>query len=91
MPYIARVCIELGTDISSYEKEKWHTIKSNNNIEYRWRFCNNHTYEVIAGVFNDKNTALQCSKQMYVTTFYSLIRGGFSIRNAGCSWRNGWM
>lgn len=85
MKYIAHVGIELSEDANTCEKGKWYHIKKVDSIEYRWRFCSDLTYEVIAGPFDNKNKALARAKQMYITLIYSLLKGGFGISDAGCN------
>ena len=83
MSYIAHAAIKLKNDESPNEKNKWHIIKQNKGIQYQWKFCENHTYHVIAGIFDDPYMALNCAKQVFVTMFYSFAKGGFEIENAG--------
>ena len=85
MPYVAHAAIQLANNECPNEKNVWHFIKQNNSIEYRWKFCNDYTYHVIAGVFGNANDALQCAKQLYVSLFYELVWNGIQITNAGCS------
>ena len=85
MKYIAHAGVELSEDANTCEKGKWYHIKKVDSIEYRWRFCSDLTYEVIAGVFNDKNEALACAKQVYITLIYSLLKGGLGVFDAGCN------
>ena len=84
MPYVAHAAIQLANDVRPKEKNVWHFIKQNDSIEYRWKFCNDFTYHVIAGVYRNAIDALQCAKQLYVSLFYELLWGGFSIADAGC-------
>ena len=84
MPYVAHVGIRLKEDANTYKKDEWHQIKTVNGIEYRWRLKQNLTYEVISGLFVDRNDALIQAKQIYVTLLYSLIKGGFTIDVSGC-------
>lgn len=86
MPYIAHAGIQLSIDTNSYEKGKWYYIKTVDDIEYRWRLSKDLTYDVVAGIFDDKYKALRCAKQMYVTLFYTFVLGGLSIQDAGCSY-----
>ena len=86
MPYVAHAGIQLSIDTSSYEKGKWYYIKTVDDIEYRWRFSKDLTFDVVAGVFDDKHKALHCAKQIYVTLFYTFVKGGFPIHDAGCSY-----
>ena len=85
MPYIAHVAVQLQNDESPNEKNVWHTIKKHKGIEYRWKFSDDLTYHVIAGVFEKPNDALRYMKQLYVTLFFSLLKEGFQINNAGCA------
>ena len=84
MSYIAHAGIKLANDECPKEKDTWHFIKQCEGIQYRWKFSKNHTYHVIAGVFDDPHIALKCAKQLYVTLFYSFVKGGFQIADAGC-------
>lgn len=85
MKYVAHAGVKLSEDANTYEKGKWYYIKEINSIEYRWRFCSDLTYEVIAGVFDNKNQALVCAKRIYITLIYSLLKGGLGVSDAGCS------
>lgn len=85
MAYIAHAAILLANDENSRDEDSWHFIKHKNNIEYRWKFSNDFTYHVIAGVFDKAMDALDCAKQLYVTLFYELVWHGFQIADAGCS------
>ena len=85
MAYVAHAAVQLANDESPYEKNVWHFIKQNGSIEYRWKFCNDFTYHIIAGVFESAIDALQCAKQLYVSLFYELVWHGFPIADAGCS------
>ena len=86
MAYIAHAAIQLSNDESPNEKNVWHYIKQKNSVEYRWKFCDDFTYHIIAGVFEYPTDALQCAKQLYVSLFYELVCHEFQIANAGCSW-----
>ena len=83
MAYVAHAAIKLKNDESPNEKNVWHIIKQSEGIEYRWKFSVNHTYHVIAGTFDDPYKALNYAKQIFVTLFYSLVREGFRIEDAG--------
>lgn len=85
MPYVAHAGIELECDATAYAKGKWYLIKSAGSVEYRWRLNKNLLYEVIAGVFSNKDDALMCAKRMYVTLLYSMLNGQIFIKNAGCN------
>ena len=85
MKYIAHAGIKVDTELSSFEKENWYSIKNVNGIEYRWRFTQDFICDVIAGPFSDKATALTCAKRMFVSMFYLLEGSQFAIINdAGC-------
>ena len=85
MAYVAHAAVKLANDESPNEKDVWHFIKQNDSIEYRWKFCNDLTYHLIAGIFENATNALQCAKQLYVSLFYELVWHGFQIADAGCS------
>jgi len=84
LPYVAHAAIALSYDATSYEKDKWYRIKEADHIEFRWRLSSSLLYEVIAGTFEEKISALQCAKQMYVTLLYSALSKQLPIQNAGC-------
>lgn len=84
MRYVAHVGVKLQQDAPAYEKGKWKTIKSLEKIEYKWRLNANLLYEVIAGVFCNKDDALKCAKQVYVTLLYSMLKGQIPVAEAGC-------
>ena len=84
MKYIAHVAIRLSNEIPDCQKEEWSCIGRNNDIEYRWRFCHDLTYEVICGLYSNKYAALYKAKQMYVSLLYWMLRDGISIEEAGC-------
>lgn len=85
MAYVAHAAVLLANDESPNEKNVWHFIKQKGGIEYRWKFCNDFTYHIIAGVFESPTDALQCAKQLYVSLFYDLVWNGHSIADAGCN------
>ena len=85
MAYVAHAAVQLAYDESPKEKNVWHFIKQNDSIEYRWKFCNDFTYHIIAGVFESATDALKCAKQLYVSLFYNLVWYGFPIADAGCN------
>jgi hypothetical protein len=85
MPYIAHAGIQLKDDYPKYNKNEWHFIKRVGEIEYKWRLCDDLTYDLIAGLFDDRKAALDCAKQLYVALFYDLFSHGFSVNDAGCS------
>ena len=84
MLYIAHAGVRLNEDAYTYKKDEWHLIKTVNGIEYRCRLKQDLTYEVISGLFSDKNDALIQAKKIYITLLYSLIKCGFSIDVSGC-------
>ena len=84
MPFIAHVAAKLAEDYVGYEKDKWVHIKTVHGIDFRWRLKPDLTYEVIAGVFEDKNAALIGAKYMYVTMLYNLLWKGIRIADGGC-------
>lgn len=84
MPYIAHAGIQLKDDYPNYKKNEWYDIKKKGDIEYKWRLCDDLTYDVIAGMFFDKQAALDCAKQIYVALFYDLFNSGISVNDAGC-------
>ena len=84
MAYVAHAAVQLSNDECPNEKNVWHFIKRDDSIEYRWKFCNDFTYHIIAGIFESATDALQCAKQLYVSLFYELVWHGFPIADAGC-------
>lgn len=85
MAYVAHAAVQLSDGESQNEKNVWHFIKRNDSIEYRWKFCNDFTCHIIAGIFERATDALQCAKQLYVSLFYELVWHGVPIADAGCS------
>ena len=85
MLYVAYAAVKLGIDVIDYEKDEWHFIKKIGDIEYRWRLTSDLVYEVVAGLYADKQNALRCAKQIYVALLYSVYRKNISIQDAGCS------
>ncbi len=85
MKYIAHAGVKLKNGVTDYANYDWNYIKTTDGIEYRWRLGKDRTYEVIAGLFDEKSDALIIAKTMYITLLYSLLKGGFSLANAGCS------
>ena len=84
MPYVAHAAFPLNTGIPPADKGFWRTIKRINGIEYRWKFAQDCSCHVLAGVFDDPNVALACAKQIHVTLFYELLRHGFGIAGEYC-------
>ncbi|MBQ8881960.1 MAG: hypothetical protein IJY70_01015 [Clostridia bacterium] len=84
MLYVAHVGIQLKNITTTAEKDRWHIIKTVNNIEYRWKINKDLLYEVLAGVFTDRVEALKCAKQIYVTLLFSLLRGRIRVAESAC-------
>lgn len=85
MKYIAHAGVKLKDGVTHFANYEWNYIKTIDGIEYRWRLGKDRTYEVVAGLFDDKSDALISAKTMYITLLYSLLKGRFSLANAGCS------
>lgn len=85
MAYVAHVGIDLKNDECPKEKDIWHFIKETNGVQYLWKFSKNHTYHVIADVFDNPHKALSSAKRMYVNILYHFVRNGIQIADAGCS------
>lgn len=84
MDYIAHAGVQLTTRVTTAKINKLHFIKQNAGVSYYWRLFGNHTYELIAGPFNDRYDALKCAKQMYVRLLYSVLKRNLEIVNSGC-------
>lgn len=84
MLYVARAAVKLQQDAVSYEKNTWYHIKTVGCIEYRFCLRNDLTYEVIAGLFENKYEALKKAKQMYVTLLYYTVQEGIALDEPGC-------
>ncbi|MBR5423857.1 MAG: hypothetical protein IK108_07590 [Clostridia bacterium] len=85
MPYIAHASVKFEDDFTDrIKKDEWHFIKCVENIEYRWKLCQDRTYIIICGLFDDRFVALWHAKQMYVNLFYSILKAGFKISTFGC-------
>lgn len=82
MKYIAHVGILLKEGNTSVENDEWRIIKKENGLEYQWRVQSNHILEVAAGLFNDKESALKFSKEIFVSTVFYLFRRQIHIEDA---------
>ena len=67
MKYIAHAGVKLKCGVTTYKNNEWHYIKTIDGVEYRWRWCDNRTYEVIAGLFGNQHDALVCAKKIWLT------------------------
>lgn len=85
MKYIAHAGVKLKNGVTGHTNYEWNYIKTIDGIEYRWKFGKDRTYEVVAGLFDNKSDALIRAKTMYVTLLFSLLKGQFLLDNAGCS------
>ena len=83
MPFLAHVGIELGCDYIAYEKEHWYTYLKRENFEIRWRFRNDLIYEVVAGPFEERYTALRIAKYIFVTLLINFLYKEIPVEDAG--------
>ena len=84
MKYVADIKVKLKDNHTKYDYDVWHNIKTIDEIEYKWRIRKDRTYEVVAGLFEDKHEALVKAKSIYITMIYSFLRAGFKLEEPGC-------
>ena len=84
MPYIAYAGVQLKWDFKSYEKDRWYPLKSIHNTQYQWRITSDSIYEVICGIFFQKEHAEIIAKYVFTKVLYNLLSNDIAIDNNCC-------